>query len=220
MAMYKVKQGDCLRRIACEHGLPWRKIYDDSGNVDLRERRPDPHVLNPGDRLFIPERELGDESGATEQRHTFRLKNDPVTLRIILKDKDGEPLPDEPFRLQVEAREPVEDSTTEEGLIEVPIRPDDERAKLTVWVEDLNPDLPATEQHFLLRLGWLDPVTETKGIQARLENLGFEPGPVDGILGPLTKRAIRKFQGDSKDLKVDGIAGPKTQAKLAEAHTS
>lgn len=36
---------------------------------------------------------------------------------------------------------------------------------------------------------------ETKQIQTRLNMLGFDPGGIDGGMGPNTKRAIRQFQG-------------------------
>jgi len=55
------------------------------------------------------------------------------------------------------------------------------------------------------------------GVQYRLNAVGFGAGPVDGILGPKTKRAIRKFQETyhgSHQLRVDEIPGPKTQAAL------
>jgi N-acetylmuramoyl-L-alanine amidase len=46
-----------------------------------------------------------------------------------------------------------------------------------------------------------------------LNNLGFDCGDVDGVIGPKTETAIRGFQ-ESEGLDVDGIAGPQTQAKL------
>lgn len=49
--------------------------------------------------------------------------------------------------------------------------------------------------------------------QASLKAAGFDPGPVDGKMGPQTKAAIRAFQKAS-GLKVDGIVGPKTSAGL------
>ena len=54
------------------------------------------------------------------------------------------------------------------------------------------------------------------GVQFRLNHLGFGAGPVDGIMGPLTERAVRAFQRLHPPLAVDGIPGPRTQAKLAE----
>jgi len=43
--------------------------------------------------------------------------------------------------------------------------------------------------------------------------LGHRPMVVDGISGPWTRRAVRRFQR-KKRLEVDGIAGPKTLRKL------
>lgn len=50
-------------------------------------------------------------------------------------------------------------------------------------------------------------------IQTRLAELGFDPGPIDGVRGRRTIRAIRAFQKDA-GLATDGIAGPTTRAKL------
>jgi hypothetical protein len=54
------------------------------------------------------------------------------------------------------------------------------------------------------------------GVQFRLNALGFGAGPVDGIAGPLTRRAVRAFQKAYPPLRIDAIPGPKTQAKLVE----
>lgn len=52
-----------------------------------------------------------------------------------------------------------------------------------------------------------------KDIQLALRNAGFDPGPIDGIMGRKTKRAVREFQA-ANNLKVDGKVGPKTWAAL------
>jgi peptidoglycan hydrolase-like protein with peptidoglycan-binding domain len=52
-----------------------------------------------------------------------------------------------------------------------------------------------------------------RGLQARLRNLGHDPGPVDGLLGPLTEGAILRFQR-ARGLAVDGVVGPQTKASL------
>ncbi len=54
------------------------------------------------------------------------------------------------------------------------------------------------------------------GVQFRLNHLGFGAGPVDGIDGPLTQRAVRAFQEHYPPLAVDGVPGPRTQARLAQ----
>jgi N-acetylmuramoyl-L-alanine amidase len=55
------------------------------------------------------------------------------------------------------------------------------------------------------------------GCQARLRNLGYDPGPIDGIAGPRTEAAVRAFQRDYS-LTVDGICGPQTRGKLKEVY--
>jgi len=47
-------------------------------------------------------------------------------------------------------------------------------------------------------------------IQAKLTGTGFNPGPIDGLMGRQTMNAIRMFQVQHPGLDIDGIAGPKT----------
>jgi N-acetylmuramoyl-L-alanine amidase len=49
--------------------------------------------------------------------------------------------------------------------------------------------------------------------QKELARLGFDPGPVDGYMGPRTREAIRRFQ-ESRKLASDGILGPVTLGAL------
>ncbi len=56
----------------------------------------------------------------------------------------------------------------------------------------------------------------TLEIQRRLAALGFDPGPLDGVRGRLTIRAIKAFQA-ANGLAPDGLAGPQTGAALAGA---
>ena len=51
------------------------------------------------------------------------------------------------------------------------------------------------------------------GLQVALRAHGLYHGPIDAIAGPATVRAVRAFQR-RKGLVVDGIAGPRTRAKL------
>jgi peptidoglycan hydrolase-like protein with peptidoglycan-binding domain len=53
----------------------------------------------------------------------------------------------------------------------------------------------------------------TKEIQKALKNAGFDPGAIDGKIGPKTKQAIKEFQR-VKGLKVDGVVGSKTWGEL------
>jgi peptidoglycan hydrolase-like protein with peptidoglycan-binding domain len=53
----------------------------------------------------------------------------------------------------------------------------------------------------------------TAALQAALKGLHLYDGYVDGIRGPLTRRAIVAFQR-RRDLEVDGVAGPRTRRAL------
>ena len=54
-----------------------------------------------------------------------------------------------------------------------------------------------------------------KEIQTALKNAGYDPGSVDGKIGPRTRQAIKDFQ-KSKGLVPDGVVGPKTWASLSK----
>lgn len=57
---------------------------------------------------------------------------------------------------------------------------------------------------------------QVRALQRTLRRLGFEPGPIDGLYGRRTTRAVRRFQA-SRGLAADGIVGPHTGQRLASA---
>jgi len=56
-------------------------------------------------------------------------------------------------------------------------------------------------------------VTQADLLQQHLDRLGFNPGPIDGILGPLSDAAIKRMQNFLGTI-VDGYVGPLTRAAL------
>lgn len=54
---------------------------------------------------------------------------------------------------------------------------------------------------------------QVAALQTALRAVGLSPGPVDGITGPRTQRATRRFQA-RHDLAADGVAGPRTRRAL------
>jgi uncharacterized protein (TIGR02594 family) len=56
---------------------------------------------------------------------------------------------------------------------------------------------------------------EVRFVQSRLEDLGFDPGPVDGIMGPHTESAIIAFKR-ANGLKPRPYVGPLTWELLSE----
>ena len=55
-----------------------------------------------------------------------------------------------------------------------------------------------------------------KTLQRSLRRLGWAPGPVDGLFGPRTESAVRRFQ-TARGLTADGVAGPATWRTLGRA---
>jgi hypothetical protein len=215
MAEYHtVEQGECLASIAKKYGFPnYKKIYDHPENSELKQNRPNPNLLCPGDSIFIPDTEVKDYSRPTEKKHSFKLHRQPTVVRIVVADEKGKPYSGNKYKLTI-GYQTYEGTTGADGLIEQKVEADEEQGELTVWWKGDPQTLACT---WTLQIGHLDPVGETTGIQGRLNNLGFDCGLVDGIVGPKTEAAVRSFQ-EEHSLKVDGIPGPKTQAKLKEVH--
>ncbi len=213
--IHRVRPGECLSSIAKQYGFAdWRTIYNHPENASFRQRRPNPNVIYPGDRIYIPDGEQREESCTTEQCHNFRCKAPRTLLRVVIQDEDGQPVAGKRYQLRIAGREPYQDITGDDGLIEHEIPADVEEGALTVWLDE---EASSEGYTWSLKIGHLDPVDEITGIQARLNNLGFPCVDVDGILDPRTKAAVKVFQ-EKYGLAVDGISGPQTQAKLQEVH--
>lgn len=208
MPNYTVKQGDCLSSIAQKYGLFWKKVYEHPKNADFRKKRPNPNIIYPGDVVFVPDKEEKKESGATGKRHRFRVKGVPAKLRLRLLIED-EPRANEEYTLEVDDKT-FSGTTDADGRLEHFIPPNAEKGKLIVG---------ENKDEYALNIGHLDPIDEISGIQARLNNLGFDCGKVDGINGPKTKAAMKCFQ-EKHGLTIDGIPGTQTQAKLREVYDS
>lgn len=54
---------------------------------------------------------------------------------------------------------------------------------------------------------------DVEELQRKLIAKGINIGPVDGLFGPKTEDAVRRFQ-ERHGLQADGIVGPQTQGAL------
>lgn len=63
----------------------------------------------------------------------------------------------------------------------------------------------------MLKIGSRGP--QVADLQKRLKALGYYSGNIDGIFGPITEQAVKKFQA-AAGITVDGIVGPQTMAAL------
>jgi len=211
---YTVRQGDYLSKIAHEHGFAdWRIIYDHPENEAFRELRPEPNLICPGDRLFIPDRDEKQIDCATGKQHRFTVRLGYNHLHVILKDAHGEPIRSTDYELTVGDRVIPGTTDGDGALRHEKLPPDIEQAMLAIGGRTLT-----------LMIGHLDPQGSTdddgiSGVQGRLRNLGYYAGAIDGILGPLTREAIRAFKVDH-DLGDDDKLTTAVKDKLRDVYGS
>ena len=177
-------------------------------NADLRARR-DPNILYVGDVIYLPDNETKQESAATGARHNYVVDVEPTYFRLRLLAME---LPRRNLRWALTTALDTSTGTTDDdGYLEARIDPQTDTAVLRLYPPDGAP------QDYQVQMGMLDPIETISGVQQRLTNLGWDPGPVDGVNGPRTKAGVRQFQARYQ-LTVDGAAGPQTQRVLKQVH--
>ncbi len=212
---HKVKQGDCLSSIAKKYGYPdYKVIWNDGANAELKQKRKNPNMLFPGDLVVIPDLELKQIDKSTEQTHNFVLDAETVKFQLIVKDDEGKPYANCKFDLKIGGKD-FTGNTDGSGKIEQEIPADASTGEVAIYEKTGETESVITV--FKLELGHLDPVAEATGVQARLNNLGFFCGKVDGIIGPMTQEALKAFQGKN-GLSETGAADEATKNKLAQLH--
>jgi hypothetical protein len=181
---YTVQQGDCLANIAKMAGfINYETIWNHSENAQLKAARPNPNILLPGDRVFVPDKELRTEDRPTDQRHRFLAHKKRVFLEIAVR-VDEKPVANATYTIIVD-KLMIRGTTDGDGILKQEIDAAATRAQLHFDDPPLDWDLV---------IGGLDPFNETSGVQQRLNNLGYSCGPADGVAGPRTRGALRHFR--------------------------
>lgn len=207
-----VKQGEWLAQIAARYGvLDAKTIWNDPHNARLKQARA-PEILFPGDRLYIPERTSKPVPRATGRQHDFVSKAPPPeTLRVRVLSAEGKPLAHQSFRLTVGGQK-FAGVTTGDGEVVV-------SGIKAAGKHEGALDFPETGLTFPVAVGHLNPAHEKKptedahydggisGIQMRLTNLGLDPGPPSGALGPQTRSALRAFQSTVMRRPAEEVTG-------------
>jgi len=133
-----------------------------------------------------------------------------IWLRLCILDETGTPRTQLPYKLSIDGT-PVESGiplqTDGQGMLEHEIP-----------ANSMAGDLSFDDTQMTLQLA-LPPVTTPLGLQARLKNLGYYTGGLDGKMGPTTQNAVAGFQRDS-GLAVSGTPDDRTRQKLVSRHGS
>ncbi len=133
------------------------------------------------------------------------------TIRIALKDSSDNSYSNKKYEIHY-GLDTVSGNTNGEGLIEAELPANVHEAKLLVWLRgnDETPSYCTT-----IQFEQLEPENEPKGVQKRLQNLGFYNGAIDGEFGPMTREAIKNFQ-KKNNLPVTGTVNPEVSEKINE----
>lgn len=207
--LHVVRAGESVVSLAERHGLFPQTVWNAPENAELRASRTDMNTLLPGDKLFIPDRQMKPTTVVTDARHRFRRKGVPAYFRVQLYDF-GEPRANQKFSLVIDGETTIEGTSDGEGVVKAKLPPSARSGRLTIG-----------EDEFVVELmfGHLDPISEISGVQQRLSNLGYDCGPADGQLNERTREALRSFQRAQVDhLEVTGELDHATLARIAELH--
>lgn len=213
---HRVEQGESLYTIAKKHGFPnWRVIFDDPANGELRKKRPNPHVLQPGDTVEIPDAPKDPHLKVSLDRRTVitRTRAGFQLIRLVLLGQDRHPRVNTEYTLKFQGGE-LKGKSDGAGLIreEIPV----EASEVTLQLGD---------DRWVLRVGSLNPLvsdTPDKGIEAakaRLKNLGYFVAGTDSDATKDFRSALLHFQAD-RALKQSGQLDDATRQTLLAAHGS
>jgi len=94
-------EGDSIDKIAYKAGLYPATIWDHPNNSELRKHRAHRNELEPGDRIFVPEKNQKKLPCAVDKRYRFLRMGVPSLLRLQALQDFG-PRKGEPYRLEVD----------------------------------------------------------------------------------------------------------------------
>jgi hypothetical protein len=212
MADYVIKQGDTLDKLAADFRLGSAKqIRNHPANAEFCRKYPDPNLLFPGEKIFIPDLQQRTESAGSDDRHQYVLKRSTQKLQIAVEDQACKRMANAAYEMNIDGV--LTTGTTDgDGIISKDIPVDSESCILKIG-----------DYRWTMAIGCLNPMHDNtpdagiSGLQGRLRNLGYPVGPLDGIMGPKTRMAIRFFQAD-ESLPVTGEFDQVTRDKLQEVH--
>lgn len=203
----QVGPSDSILSIAKSAGFFWKTIWNHGNNSDLRSLRKEPEILQPGDWVYVPDREPKKVSKPNEAKHKFKLKGEQAKFQIQLKEL-GEPRANEDYTLIIDGVITT-GKTDGDGWVRSDIPNDATGGELI---------LLGGKEVIPIRIGQLDPIDSPRGVRQRLTNLGYEAS--GGDLDEMPKEALTLFQTKNQLTPADGEYNGATKAKLLELHST
>jgi hypothetical protein len=202
---HPIKLGDHTLRAADAEGFrDFHTVWDNAANAELKRRRVNPNVLDPGDVISIPDREPFSATRETnnDTPHRFVLTRPRSILNLKLQTAGFSPRANRAVVTSVTvvvAEKPViippitgalkADGSEQVGSV---------RPLLEVEIRLLPGTKPQeVEERLLFLVGQLPPLSTRKGQQARLNNLGYLAGFQESDIEQL-RWAVEEFQTDHR----------------------
>jgi hypothetical protein len=223
--LHRVEPGETISSIAKVNNFAnYLTIWNDPGNDGLRTIRHNPHILEVGDSVFIPDLPENVSHGSDTQRHVFALESPALLLNLQLQDLDGKPIAGQACVLRVDAK----DQNGREALEDTFELDSDKNGKLSQEIlEDADiAELTVGDDRFLIFIGLLGPIGSNQGMRSRLNNLGYFAGLENDTDTEQLRWALEEFQHDHNISPPNGDVDDArnkaklraTQKKLGEIH--
>ena len=163
MEPYVVRSGDHLLALAHRLGFDADTVWNDPKNAALKALRGSPHILSPGDVLYVPPapepKWLKPTIGGVNS-YVASVPRVKVSLTFM---QAGKPVANAACLLRG-LPPPADKATTDgDGKLEVSV---------PVTMKLLAIEIPALSIFRVMRIGDLDPVDTPSGMRQRLRNLG------------------------------------------------
>jgi N-acetylmuramoyl-L-alanine amidase len=204
----RAKDGDSVESIAFAHGHFWQTVWDYPDNEQLKAERQEPNILEENDLVVVPDLRPKQVDKAVDQRYRFKRKGVPSMLRVRMMDWD-KPRVGLAYKVNVKGKI-TEGQTDGDGWVKCYLMPDATEGVL---------EFPAINERYEFTVGDVRPHASLRGVQARLRNLGFYAGEVDGEESEEFVSALRLYQR-VREIEETGRADAATIAELESEHGS
>jgi hypothetical protein len=211
---YIVRPGDYLTQLAYRFGFNADEVWQDAKNAKLKDLRPNPDILVPGDILFIPDapaENLPIQSGTTNP-YVADVPHVEVVLIFMEGDK---PMANEPCEIGgLGEADPTASPPSTDGDGKLTLN-------VPVLVREVSVRFPKKRNRdYLFHVGDMDPITETSGVRKRLCNLGYLPRVPDDTTeedDEHLKQVLAFFQSNN-GLNPTGEIDDPTRQILSDLH--
>ena len=173
MKPHVIRQGEYVTQLATRFGFDADDVWNRGENAELRQCRPDPNVLAPGDILRIPERPETENRISKGGTHSYRARIPRVAIRIVL-EACLQSVSGARYEVRIPGASPVSGTTGGDGVI---------RFEVPTTVSEVELHLLDSDTVHPVRIGHLDPHDATSGVSGRLSNMGYLPPRLTELFG-------------------------------------